>query len=294
MAAPSDTLVSDARAVPRRMAAAPWRTAAATFVGIELLVLFAPTLQWLYSRWTMSVWQNAHGLFVPPLVAWLIHVELRARPHLRQEPGSALGFLWLVPALWLHMLDAGMHTQLLSAVALVAALPGLSLLFLGTRRTMAIAFPLTFCLFAIPIPLALTEAIHLELRQITASATAVVLPWLGYPVFLEGTTLHLTTARLHVVEACSGFSTLYAAMAAACLVAYSTSSPRRRLLVLAAAAPIAIASNIIRVSGLSLLIVWYGIGILETIFHPLSGLMTFAISLPLIFWLGGPAKRDTA
>jgi hypothetical protein len=41
-------------------------------------------------------------------------------------------------------------------------------------------------------------------------------------------------------------------------------------------------------------VAWRGGGILDTFVHPLSGLMTFALSLPLIFWLGGEQRPVTA
>ena len=40
------------------------------------------------------------------------------------------------------------------------------------QRTKALAFPLAFLVFALPIPLALTEHIHLVLRHLVAGATA--------------------------------------------------------------------------------------------------------------------------
>src|SRR5512139_270461 len=122
-------------------------------MGVELVVLFAPTVGWLLDRWTLSVWHNAHGLFVPPLAAWLAWQELKRRPELPID-GNGWGFAILVPALALHGLDAGLHTQLLSALALFLAIPGMALLMLGSARTRLIAFPMTFLLFAIPIPLA--------------------------------------------------------------------------------------------------------------------------------------------
>jgi exosortase len=261
-------------------------------VGIELAVLYAPTARFLVDRWTVSVWHNAHGLFVPPVVVWLVWRELSHRPELRLEPGSSWGFLLLIPALALHVFDAGIHTELLSAVSMVLALPGLSLLFLGVRRTIAIAFPLSFCVFALPIPLGLTESAHLVLRHVAAHGAAAALPYLGISVFLDGTDLHLANATLLVADACSGFSTLYAALAVAVLTAYSTTSVKRRVVVLLAAAPIAIASNVLRVILLCGLILWRGIDVLHTPLHPMTGLMTFAISLPLIFWLGGPTAAQ--
>src|SRR5262245_4391315 len=184
-----------------------------------LIALYAPTLAWLWERWTLSVWHNAHGLLIFPLVAYFAYVELKAS---RELPASASiwGFAIVLPALALHVLDTAMHTELLSAVSLVLMLPGLSLLLLGARRTRTILFPLAFAAFALPIPLVFTEPIHLALRNLATNATASVVPYLGIPVYAEGTTLHLAAADLLVSDACSGFSTLYAAAAVACLVAY--------------------------------------------------------------------------
>ena len=221
-----------------------WRPAGLVIVGAELALLYAPTVSWLWTRWTMSVWHNAHGMFVPPLSPG--SPGRSSRLNRASGSGQRLGFLLLVPALTLHALDAGIHTQLLSAVALLIALPGLSLLFLGVERTKAIAFPLGFMVFALPIPLGITETLHLALRHVTVAAATTLLPYLGITVFTEGTTLNLANGALQVADACSGFSTLYAAFAVATLAAYSAASGARRVLVLLAAAPIAIASNILQ------------------------------------------------
>jgi exosortase len=255
----------------------------------SLVALFGPTVIWLWDRWTMSVWHNAHGLLLVGVVAYFIREELVALRHLPRS-SNPWGFAILLPALALHALDAGMHTELLGAGALVLALPGLSLLLLGTERTKAILVPLLLLGLALPIPLSFTERIHLVLRHIATDATAFLVPYFGVPVFVEGTTMHTAQGTLEVADACSGFSTLYAAVAVAMLTAYQAASPARRALVLLAAAPIAIASNIVRVALLVTLVAWQGGDILDTFVHPASGMMTFALSLPLIFWLGGQQR----
>lgn len=260
--------------------------------AVELVFLYAPTVQWLFGRWTTSVWQDAHGLFIPPLVAYFAWLELKPLAS-RPAESSPWGWALVAAALALHALDAGMHTELLSAFSLVLLLPGLSLLLLGRTRTQAIAFPLGFLLFALPIPLSFTEPLHWQLRQIVVSAIDVLVPMLGTPVFTTGTEVHVARGVLQVADACSGFSTLYAAMAVACLVAYSSAGWRRRALVLAAAAPIAVASNILRVVFLVMLTAYQGPEILETSIHPLSGMATFAMSLPIIMWLGGNPPAPT-
>jgi len=260
-------------------------------VAVLLIALYAPTVAWLWERWTISVWQHAHGLLILAVVAYLIWKELGREHGLPLDP-SPWGFVLLVPALVLHALDAGIHTQLLSAAALILALPGLSLLLLGIKRTRRILFPLAFLLFTLPIPLVLTENIHLVLRKIATISSAAIIPRLGIPLYVEGTVLHIPGGTLQVADACSGFSTLYAAVAVACLVAYTCPDPWRRFIVLLAAVPVAIAANIIRVVLLVLLVHWQGIEILGTSWHTISGIFTFVIALPVIFWLGqAPAVR---
>lgn len=260
------------------------------FVGLQLMVLFAPTVVWLWDRWTLSVWQHAHGLLILPIVGYLVWKKLREVRYLPLS-SSAWGFVILIPALALHILDTGMHTQLLSAAAFMLALPGLSLLFLGFQRTKEILFPLIFLVFTLPIPLAFTEQLHLVLRKVAVVSTAFIIPQFGILLFTEGFALYIPNGTLYVSDACSGFSTLYAAVAIACLTAYMCPDWRRRILVLLAAAPIAIAANIVRVVLLVVLVHWKGIDILGTSWHIISGLFTFVLALPVIFWLGHVPKK---
>jgi len=256
-----------------------------------LVVLYMPTVLWLWDRWTLSVWHNAHGFLILLVIIYLVSKELGRLKDLPVS-SSAWGFLILVPALALHALDAGMHTQILSAIALVLTFPGLALLFLGVPRSKAIGFPLVFMFFTLPIPLALTEHFHLMLRNIATLGAAYVVPKLGVPLYAEGTTLYIPRGVLQVADACSGFSTLYAAVAVACLVAYTCPDKRRRVIVLLAAVPLAIGANIIRVILLVLLVQWQGMDILGTFWHTISGLFTFALALPVIFWIGNVPARE--
>ena len=261
-------------------------------VAVQLGVLFAPTLVWLWDRWTLSVWHNGHGILIALVVAYLIREEFK---RLKAEPrhSNPWGFVILIPALLLHMLDTGIHSQLLSAFALVLSLPGLSLLFFGTRRTKAILFPLVILFLTLPIPLVFTESIHLTLRYIATDSVAWLLPFFGVPVFASGTLLEIPNGMLEVADACSGFSTLYATVTVAILTAYFCESKGRSLLVLLIAVPLAIGVNIVRVLILSLLVQWLGLDILGTSAHEISGLATFVVALPIIFWLGYTPRPKT-
>lgn len=261
-------------------------------VAIQFLVLFAPTFLWLWERWTMSVWQNGHGILVTALVCYLIRGELL---RLKALPISAngWGFAFLIPALLVHMLDTGIHSQLLSGIALFFALPGFAFLFLGNVRTKAILFPLFTLLLTLPIPLVFTESIHLALRHIATKSVAFLLKLIGVPVFSTGTQLEIEGGSLIVADACSGFATLYAAMTIAILTAYFCTSIKRRILLILIAAPLAVGVNIVRVLILALLVNWFGLDILATSAHEISGLLTFMVALPIIFMLGQEPVAST-
>ena len=166
-------------------------------------------------------------------------------------------------------------------------------MFLGTQRTKAILFPLSTLLLTLPIPLVFTESIHLALRHIATKSVAWLLQLLGVPVFSTGTLLEVEGGSLMVADACSGFATLYAAVTIAILTAYFCKSTSRRILLLLIAAPLAIAVNIMRVLILTLLVNWFGLNILATSAHEISGLLTFMVALPIIFYLGQNPATET-
>ncbi len=129
------------------------------------------------------------------------------------------------------------------------------------------------------------------MRHIATVASSWLLPLLGVPVYATGTVLETPNGSLMVADACSGFSTLYATVTVAVLTAYTTRTRWRKIAVLLLAVPLAIAVNVVRVVVLTLLVDWYGLDVLHTSAHELSGLATFAVALPLIFWLGWDPKE---
>lgn len=249
--------------------------------------VFAPTALYLYDSWTGSVWNNAHGILIPPIMAWMAWTTLRHEED-RSPDASAWGFVFLVPGLALVALDAALRTQQVSAVGLVLALVGLSLLLLGARRTRLLNVALLLGVFMIPIRN--SAASHLALRKITAMGAEPLLDLLGIPAMREETLLILSNASFLVADACSGFSTLYAAVGISIvLAAYSRSWPRRAVLLIAAW-PLAIACNIVRVTILVVVANSYGLGLLDTPFHAASGIATFWAVLVLLILI---SDRDS-
>ena len=195
-----------------------------------LALACAPTLGWLFEEYTDRVWRNAHGILLPVFMALL------ARSALRRDAGgpaeaSAWGFAFLAPGLALVVLDAGVRSHYLSVIGLLLLLPGLSLLFLGARRTRLIAVPLALSIFAIPTPEAMSDP--LGLTEATSAIAARLVHALGVPAIRHGTAFVLSDGGvLSVSQNCSGLSALHAAAALSLVLAYAARSWPHRILIL--------------------------------------------------------------
>jgi exosortase len=242
------------------------------------LAVFAPTLHWMYLEWTRSIWSNEHGIFVPFAMAWL------ARNALRGDDGpaesSAWGLLPLAGGLALAAADANAQSHYLAALGLVMALPGLSLLLLGTRRTQALRVPLLLGILLVPIPY--TVGTPLVLRTLTASGVLPLLHLLGFTAVREGTQLILPRQNFLVADACSGVATLYASVASAMVLAALSTSRWRGAALILSAPILAIAANVVRVTLLVLLAHIFGTELLDTAMHEASGVATFAAVLVIL------------
>ena len=211
-------------------------------------------------------------------MAWL------ARNALRGDQGpaesSAWGFLPLAGGLALAAIDANAQSRYSPRSGSLMALPGLSLLLLGARRTCALRVPLLIGILLVPIPY--TVGTPLVLRTLTANGVLPLLHLLGFTAVREGTQLILPRQNFLVADACSGVATLYASVASAMVLAALSTSHWRRAALLLSAPLLAVAANVVRVTLLVLLAHAFGTELLDTAMHEASGVATFGIVLVIL------------
>jgi exosortase len=236
-----------------------------------ITALFLPTFHWLYQQYTVSVWRNAHGLFLPVVLFLLARSRLRKDPD-PSESSSAWGIPLIVAGALLALLDAGVHSGLISSLGLIVVLPGLSLVLLGARRTRLIAFPLALSVFLLPLPENLPDPLWLP------SATAFMIEQyfgvLGAPSSRLQTYFKLPVGVFGVSTNCSGLSAFYAASLLCTLLITTTRSWGRRALIVLSVWPLTVTINGVRGAGLIWLCNEYGLGISGTPIHGLSGIAT--------------------
>ena len=113
----------------------------------------------------------------------------------------------------------------------------------------ALAFPLVLVLFMLPKLAIVYNQATLPLQLLASRIAAGILTFAGIGVIREGNILDVGGHRVAVVEACNGIRYLLSLGFMAVVFAYlSDSKPWMRLALLAAAVPVAILANGVRVA----------------------------------------------
>lgn len=234
----------------------------------------------------VRVWSNsetfAHGFIALPCAAWMLwrrRSDWNTLARTTWWPATlalaACGLLWLVGRL------GGVAS--IEQFGAVGVIPATMLLLVGPALTRAIAFPLVFLFFAVPVGDFLTPI----MMEYTADATVAAVRWSGVPVFREGLHFALPTGRWSVVEACSGLRYLIASLALGVLYAYlQFRTLRYRLAFVALAILVPIVANWIRAYGIVMLGHLSNMRLAAGADHLIYGWLFFGLVMALLFWIG--------
>jgi exosortase len=250
-------------------------------VSILLVIvtaLYAETIWTLFRQW----WRDpnySHGFLVPLFSGFLVWQRRRALAAI--EPGGTwLGLPVLLVGVAALLLGSLGHVMSLMGGSLLVVLAGLILFHLGWDCLRAIAFPLFFCVFMIPLPDSALDAVALPLQNLAARQATRALDVLGVPVLLQGNILHLSHASLGVSEACSGIRSLITLMAVAVGWAHvSLLGIWGMVGLVTAALPITIAANVGRVVTTALARQTLGADYTEGVAHVIGGWLAFVFAM---------------
>lgn len=222
---------------------AHWRLPLASLVLLLLaiLALYSHTVVGMVTIWSRSD-TYAHGFVVPVITLWLIWRIRHTLAVLVPKP-SPLAWVLLLGAagFWLagDLVAVNAATQLALVMLLVLAVPAV----LGWRLAQAMAFPLGFLFFAVPIG----DFMLPYFMEWTADFTVLALRVSGIPVYREGLQFIIPSGAWSVVEACSGIRYMIASVTVGCLFAYlSYSSLKKRLIFVAVSILVPLVANWLR------------------------------------------------
>jgi exosortase len=254
----------------------------AVVLAVILAVLYRGILRDLALQW----WDDpnySHGFLVPLFSAFLIWQQW---DQLRTVPvrGSSLGLIVLgVGVVELLLGDFGAENFLMRS-SLLVIIAGLVLFHLGPSMLRALAFPLGYLIFMIPLPATLFYAITFPLQSFAASQAASILEVMGIPALLDGNVIHLSQLSLGVTEACSGIRSLISLLAGAAAWAYLAMPPGWiAVTFVASAVPVTIAANVARVVLTGIIGQEWGMQYASGFFHEFAGWGIYLFAFACLF-----------
>lgn len=244
--------------------------------ALALLICYASTLRGMAHQWWTDE-DMGYGFVVPFVIAWIVWNE-RARWRKLPVQPTAWGFAVLATAACLQVASAFGAGLFAASVALVLSIAGVVLAMLGFAWLRAWAFPFVLMLFMLPKLAIVYNQITLPLQLLATRLAGGMLSTAGFMVVRDGNILNVAGHSISVVEACNGIRYLLPLAFLALVFAYAGGAKVWiRLVMTAAAVPVAIIANAIRVafSGLSPTLT-------SGTLHALLGTVIFLLCLALL------------
>lgn len=256
------------------------------FLAAVCGALYAGIFARLFQDW-MHDPNYSHGILVPLFSGYLVW---RIRHRLGRLPiqPSWWGLCGIAGALAVLVVGQLGAELFLTRSSFILLLGGIVLNFFGWRWLRALLFPLLFLFLMIPIPALLFDQISIPLQFFSSHVASSLLTVLGVPVLRAGNIIRLPTMTLEVAQACSGIRSLISLIALAIIYGYFLEpSLWRRVVLVAAAVPIAVLANAVRITGTGMLVEYWSPEWATGFFHAFSGWLVFVAALLLLFAFHG-------
>lgn len=247
-----------------------------------LYVRVAPSLvrQWAHDD------DYTHGFLILPLALYFVWSDRERLAKLAVRP-SWLGAGLLLVGLAMLLVGSVGAELFLQRSSFVVVVAGLAWMLLGTGWLAALAFPIAFLLFMVPLPAIVMNAVAFPLQLFAAQTATFCLEVVGIPVLREGNVITLADTTLEVAEACSGIRSLQALLALGAVYGYFTQrAVWKRWALLLLSVPIAIAANAMRVSGTGFLAHHFGSEMAQGFYHSFAGWIVFVVAFAMLLGCG--------
>lgn len=243
------------------------------------------TFQGLYHRWTHDD-DYSYGILIPFLSAYFVWDKRRILATLPVKP------VWwaIVPlAFFLGLSAYGILGSSYNAarLSIPAVVMTLVLLCFGKQYIKTLLFPLFVLFFMIPLPAIVQTSIIPPLQLISTELGSGMLRLFGISVYVEGNLIDLGTAKLSVVEACSGLRYILPLIGIGFVYSYLFEEFWwKRIANVLISIPIAILMNGVRIGATGIGVEIWGPSAAEGINHDLEAFIVFASAFTLHFLFG--------
>jgi exosortase C (VPDSG-CTERM-specific) len=240
---------------------------------------------WQLFRLSLKSELNSHVFLVPLVSAYFIWIKRKelplsgpAAPRNALLP-AVLAFVALV--IWAFLRPADRIDALaLVITAFVLSIAAVCASVLPSALLRALAFPLAFLVFMIPLPSAVTHVTETFLQHGSADVALGFFSAVGTPVYRSDLLFQLPGISLQVAPECSGIRSTLALFITSVVAGYLfLRSPWRRTILAAVVLPLALLRNGFRVFTIGELCVHISPDMIDSFIHHHGGPIFFALSL---------------
>ena len=254
------------------------------FGGLSLLLTFCYFNMLSYAAVSWMDPLYSHGYLVPAFAAFLFYVRFKPLQTVETSErwiGVGIIAFGLTARLFASYWDYNPADRLSFIVSLV----GVCQLVGGWAMVKWAGPAVGFLVFMFSLPSVLEHSVLLFLQKLAAIASTWVLQLLGAPALRDGNRIMIDQVPLEVADACSGLrmSTIFGAMSLA--MAILIKRPWwDRLVILLSAIPIALVTNIIRITITALIYMVYPDSeLIHKAVHDWAGLAMMPVALGLLW-----------
>ena len=266
--------------------------------GVVLLaVLLSGAGLLLYAAPLAGLFRRAYGddtfsyiVFIPLVSLYLLYDDRKGifdAAHGSPIPGVVLSSLGILLYMVAQKGSVGPSVAVenfaLYALSAVLFLEGILGLLAGAGGLWAARFPLLFLFFMVPIPEVILRPIVRFLQAGSAEISYWVIRSIGVPIFRDGFLFTLPGLTIEVAEQCSGIHSGISLFLVGILAGHIfLKSGWRKLVLVVAVVPIAIAKNGLRIVMLSLLGAYVDRQVLSGPLHKAGGIPFFGLALVML------------
>ncbi len=250
---------------------------------LAILYSYWPTLVWIEDAWRNEP-DYSHGYLVVPLAALLCWNRWDRMPGM--SPSVHWAGLWLVMlSLFMRIVGRLLYADFLDAWSLLPLVAGAVWLLLGFPALKWALPAIAFLFLMIPLPYQAESLLSWKLQGVATEFSTAMLRVFGQPAVSEGHLIWINDEKLQVEEACSGLRIFIGVAALAFFWAAMVSrSWLDRLILLAAAVPLAVFVNALRIVVVGLLFQIFDDSVRRNTIHDVSGYLMIPLAFGLL-WL---------
>ena len=262
-------------------------------VGLSLLLIaYIPTFVWMWNRWFAKESYYGHGILIPA-VSFYFAWQRRDLFRGAKISNEMSGLIIVAIGLLIHIICALLKVYFISGFSFVLVLYGLILFILGREMARKLIFPVFFLLAMVPLPLVLIGNLTVKLKLFAAQCATFALNRVGFPSTLDGNIIRMPESFTTVGAPCSGLRSLIALLTLGVIFSYAMKvSYVKKAILLLSAVPIAMATNVLRITSISIVNDLYGEKVALGFFHDFSGFLVFFFAFLGLFAVGRTLDAD--